>query len=56
MERKRYRNFLPVIVATSVVAGILIGNFYANYFRSNRLSIFSSSNNKINDLLIENPA
>ncbi len=51
MERKRYRNFLPVIVATSVVVGILIGNFYANYFRSNRLSIFSSSNNKINDLL-----
>lgn len=51
MEKKRYRNFLPIIVATSVVVGILIGNFYANYFRSNRLNIFSSSNNKINDLL-----
>lgn len=30
---------------------MLLGSFYASYFRSNRLNIFSSSNSKINDLL-----
>ena len=51
MDNKKYHNYIPFIIALSVILGILIGTFYANYFRSNRLSIFSSSNSKINDLL-----
>ena len=51
MDKKKYHNYIPFIIALSVIIGILIGTFYANYFRSNRLSIFSSSNSKINDLL-----
>lgn len=51
MKQNKYHNFLPLIISISVVAGIVLGTFYASYFRSNRLNIFSSSNSKINDLL-----
>lgn len=51
MNRRRKTNYQPLIIALSIVAGILIGSFYASYFRSNRLNIFSSTNSKINDLL-----
>ncbi|MDY3062522.1 MAG: S41 family peptidase [Bacteroidaceae bacterium] len=50
-KNKKYRNYLPLIITISLVAGIVLGTFYAGYFRSNRLSIFSHTNNKINDLL-----
>lgn len=51
MANNKIRNYTPLIIALSVVAGILIGSFYASHFRSNRLSIASSSNSKINDML-----
>lgn len=51
MKQKKYHNFLPLIISLSVVVGIILGTFYASYFRSNRLNIFSSGNSKINDLL-----
>ncbi len=45
------KRYIPIIIATSVVVGILIGTFYANLFSDNRLSIINTSSNKLNDLL-----
>ena len=57
MEQKNKSRFIPIIIAASIVGGILIGNFYANRFSNARkeLSIVPSSN-KLNGLLriIEN--
>ena len=50
-KTNKYRNYTPLIIALSIVAGILIGSFYASHFRSNRLSIANSTNSKINDML-----
>lgn len=47
----RTSRFVPLIVAVSLVIGIVIGVFYANHSSGNRLSIINSSSNKINDLL-----
>ena len=41
----------PIIIAVSVVAGILIGTFYTEHFSGNRLGIINSSSNKLNALL-----
>ena len=49
-QRKNYR-FLPILMAISVVVGILIGTFYANHFSGNRLSIINTGSNKLNNLL-----
>ena len=43
--------FVPVIIAISVVAGIIIGTFFSNRFAGNKLNIINSSSNKLNDLL-----
>ena len=51
MSQNRSSRFIPLIVAISVVAGILIGSFYANHFAGNKLSIINTSSNKLNDLL-----
>lgn len=51
MSEHRFRNYTPLVIAVSIVIGILIGSFYASHFRSNRLSISNSSNSKINDML-----
>ena len=48
MQRNR---FVPIIIAVSVVVGILIGTFFANRFSGNRLNIINTSSNKLNDLL-----
>ncbi len=50
MNNKTSR-FIPVIIAVSIVVGILIGTFYTNHFSGNRLSIINTSSNKLNDLL-----
>jgi carboxyl-terminal processing protease len=42
---------MPLFLALSLVAGILIGTFYANHFSGNRLSIINTGSNKLNDLL-----
>ena len=42
---------MPLLMAVSVVVGVLIGTFYANHFSGNRLSIINSSSNKLNNLL-----
>jgi len=48
--RKSFR-FTPIIIALSVVIGILIGTFYARHFAGNRLGIINGSTNKLNALL-----
>lgn len=42
---------MPIIIAISVVMGILIGTFYAKHFAGNRLGIVNGSSNKLNALL-----
>jgi carboxyl-terminal processing protease len=51
MSTKRSFRFTPVIIALSVVVGILIGTFYARHFAGNRLGIINGSTNKLNALL-----
>ena len=47
----RNNRWMPLIIAISVVAGIIIGTFFANRFSGNRLNIINTSSNKLNDLL-----
>ena len=51
MSTKNSSRFTPVIIAVSVVLGILIGTFYAKHFAGNRLGIINGSSNKLNALL-----
>lgn len=52
MESKNSNTrFTPLIIAVSIILGILIGTFYANHFSNNRLGIINSSSNKLNSLL-----
>jgi carboxyl-terminal processing protease len=51
MSTKRSFRFTPVIIALSIVVGILIGTFYARHFAGNRLGIINGSTNKLNALL-----
>ena len=47
----RNNRWVPLIIAVSVIAGIIIGTFFANRFAGNRLNIINTSSNKLNDLL-----
>lgn len=51
MSTKKTFRFTPIIIAVSVVIGILIGTFYAKHFAGNRLGIINGSTNKLNALL-----
>ncbi len=51
MSINKNNQFVPLIIAVSVVLGIIIGTFFANRFSGNRLNIINSSSNKLNDLL-----
>ncbi|MCE9106644.1 S41 family peptidase [Bacteroides pyogenes] len=51
MSTKNSSRFTPVIIAVSVVIGILIGTSYAKHFAGNRLGIINASSNKLNALL-----
>ena len=42
---------MPLLLAACVVAGIIIGSFYANHFSGNRLNIINSGSNRLNNLL-----
>uniref|UniRef100_A0AB33JM39 S41 family peptidase n=1 Tax=Prevotella sp. GTC17262 TaxID=3236797 RepID=A0AB33JM39_9BACT len=42
---------MPLLMALSVVLGIIIGTFYANHFSGNRLNIINSGSNRLNNLL-----
>lgn len=52
MSKEKLNNrFVPIVISISVVAGIVIGTFFANRFSGNRLNIINTSSNKLNDLL-----
>jgi len=51
MRTRNSSRFIPLVIAISVVVGILIGTFYAKHFSGNRLGIINSSSNKLNALL-----
>ncbi|WP_071145420.1 S41 family peptidase [Bacteroides ihuae] len=51
MRTRNSSKFIPLVIAISVVVGILIGTFYAKHFSGNRLGIINSSSNKLNALL-----
>ena len=51
MDPNNSSRFTPILLALCLVAGILIGTFYANHFSGNRLNIINTGSNKINDLL-----
>ncbi len=51
MSKNRTSRFMPILYAASIVAGILIGTFYANHFSGNRLGIINTSSNNLKSLL-----
>lgn len=51
MSNKNISRFIPLIIAGCLIAGIAVGNFYANHFSGTRRSIINTSSNKLNDLL-----
>ena len=51
MNKNKSSRFTPIWMAICVIAGILVGTFYANHFSGNRLNIINSSGNKLNNLL-----
>ena len=42
---------MPLLMALCVMAGILIGTFFANRFSGNRLNIINNGSNRLNNLL-----
>lgn len=51
MNRNKPSRYTPLLLSLCLVAGILIGTFYANHFAGTTLNIINTSSNKINDLL-----
>ena len=51
MSNKNTFRFTPLVIAVSVVLGILIGTFYAKHYGGNKLGIINASSNKLNALL-----
>ena len=51
MANNKITRFIPLIIAISVVGGILIGTFYTKHYGGNRLGIINGSSNKINALM-----
>lgn len=51
MATKNSIRFMPLLMAICVVAGIVIGTFYAKHYGGTRLGIINGSSNKLNALL-----
>ena len=51
MSTKNSSRFTPIIIAISVIIGILVGTFYAKHSNGNHLGIINGSSNKLNALL-----
>lgn len=53
MDKKKPNSFTPLIIAISVVIGILMGSFFTTHYRTSRLSIAGADNSKIAKLISE---
>lgn len=51
MSSQRTSRFVPIVIAVSIIIGIVLGTFFSNRFSGNRLNIINTSSNKLNDLL-----
>lgn len=51
MANDQKHRLVPFLLAVSLVAGVLIGTFYAQHFAGNKLGIINTSSNKLNALL-----
>ncbi len=51
MKKENKYRFLPLLMAVSLVLGVVIGSFYANHFSGNRLTIINNGSNRLNNLL-----
>ena len=51
MSNHKSSRFIPIIIATSIVAGIFIGHFYADNQENKNLGIINTPSNKLNTLL-----
>ena len=53
MKNNRY---IPLLMAVSIVVGVIIGNLFANHFSGNRINIIKSGSSRLSNLLtiIEN--
>lgn len=51
MSKFNHSKFMPLLLALSMVVGVLIGAFYASHFSGNKLNINNAGSNKLNNLL-----
>lgn len=51
MKNENKSRYMPLLMAISVVIGVVIGSFYANHFSGNRLTIINNGSNRLNNLL-----
>lgn len=51
MKKENKSRYMPLLMAVSVVIGVVIGSFYANHFSGNRLTIINNGSNRLNNLL-----
>ena len=51
MSLNKYTRFIPIIIAVSIIAGIMIGIYYTNRFSDGKSGVINASSNKLNALL-----
>lgn len=51
MNQNNKNRFMPIIMAVCVVAGVLMGTFYANHFSGNRINIINNGSSRLSNLL-----
>ncbi len=51
LQTMKKNRMFPLLMATSMVIGVLIGSFFASHFSGNRLNIINVGSNKLNYLL-----
>ena len=51
MSKNKITRFIPIIIAISIVAGIMIGTFYTKTFSDVKSGVVNASSNKLNALL-----
>ena len=51
MSKNKITRFIPIVIAISIVAGIMIGTFYTKTFSDVKSGVVNASSNKLNALL-----